>query len=143
MATVKGTWVFNDIVNKPTSSALTTEVAVNFKTSNGVAWSYMTPNWANISVRLKNANNGEVSAYLYNTNSWNPASYKTITFTEEQEVSDEFYNWFTANANPYVPPITFDLSTLGLTTGTHSITVKARGTGYIASPASNAVEYTA
>lgn len=39
--------------------------------------------------------------------------------------------------------ITKDLSTLGLAAGTHSITVKARATGFTDSPSSNAVSYTA
>lgn len=37
---------------------------------------------------------------------------------------------------------TFDLSTLGLSAGTHSITVKARASGYEDSDESNAVSYT-
>jgi len=36
----------------------------------------------------------------------------------------------------------FDLSTLNLPEGSHSITVKARASGYLASPKSNAVDYT-
>lgn len=36
---------------------------------------------------------------------------------------------------------TFDLSTLNLSAGTHSITVKARASGYADSPASNSVSY--
>ena len=36
---------------------------------------------------------------------------------------------------------TFDLSTLNLSAGTHTITVKARASGYADSPASNAVSY--
>lgn len=36
---------------------------------------------------------------------------------------------------------TFDLSTLNLSAGTHEITIKARASGYLDSPASNAVNY--
>ena len=38
---------------------------------------------------------------------------------------------------------TFDLSTLNISEGTHTITVKARASGYTDSPASNSVSYVA
>ena len=40
------------------------------------------------------------------------------------------------------PPVTFDLSTLNLSAGTHSITVRAKANGYADSAESEAVEYT-
>lgn len=71
---------------------------------------------------------------------WN-SGYTIIDFgTEWQTVTEEFYTWLTSKAVELTPSTIFDLTTLHLT-GSHLITVKARGAGYIASPASNAVEY--
>ena len=49
--------------------------------------------------------------------------------------------WVENNAT-LIPSYTFDLSTLSLSSGTHTITAKAKATGYADSNASNSVSYT-
>lgn len=43
-----------------------------------------------------------VNAYNYNSNTWSNSDYRTIVFTIDHEVgvniTEEFYDWFTANA---------------------------------------------
>lgn len=51
-------------------------------------------------------------------------------------------NYFSFTTTPPAPVYTYDLTQLSLATGTHSITAKAKKTGYIDSDASNAVSYT-
>lgn len=66
----------------------------------------------------------------------------TIKIVGGEDVTNaDLIAWLEANAVQVKTSVTFDLSTLDLPDGTHSITVKARGTGYISSPASEAVEY--
>lgn len=38
-------------------------------------------------------------AAVYNNGAWTNEAYKTITLSTDQQVSQEFYTWFTANAN--------------------------------------------
>ena len=74
--------------------------------------------------------------------SWNTDKETVYDVGDGVTVSDTFYDWFVANAIR-TGVVSFDLSTLALLGGVHTITVKARGAGYISSPASEAVEYTA
>lgn len=71
--------------------------------------------------------------------------YYDSAYTNKAEVGDSI----TSNTTLYakweaktVPTATFDLSTLNLSAGTHSITVKLSGEGYRDSEHSNAVQYT-
>jgi len=143
--TVKGVWVFNQFYNPATGVS---NVNVNF-TTNGQTYSHIAflndgwQIWYTIPGEVFAADDGEF---------WYNEAYRTIDFGEtEQEVSQEFYDWFTANAvqqadepeqeEPTVTPVTFDLSTLNLPAGTHTITVKARANGYADSAESAAVSY--
>ena len=132
--TVKGVWMFTDTRVYSTTGKQT----VNFICAwYGSDTSYTALEWHN------QTGQGFTAYINASQRGYTPSMMAglTIDFGEtEQAVSDEFFAWLTANATLYVQPVTFDLSTLNLT-GTHTITVKARGTGYIASPASNAVEY--
>ncbi len=53
---------------------------------------------------------------------------------------EENVNWHIVEEKPKSIK-TFDLSTLNLSAGTHEVTVKARASGYVDSPASNVVSY--
>lgn len=91
MITIKGVWVFNE---QPDWSYTPTEIYVSF-TSNGSAYIGMTCNTNPVDYMI--AGGSTVSA---NTGDrWVDDAYRTVDFGEtEQEVPDDFYAWFTANA---------------------------------------------
>lgn len=86
---------------------------------------------------------GSTGAYVDNV--WQNQAYKTIEITGGTDVTNaNLIAWLEANATqqPTTSYKTFDLSTLGLADGTHTIQVKARATGYKDSNFSNSVSYT-
>lgn len=93
--TLSGTWTFNDTVNAPST---TLQQSINFTAYNkSMIYIKATPDPFTI-VYGETASTNHV---VYNTTSkWNYsiAGLQKVTFTSEQEVSDEFYEWFTANA---------------------------------------------
>ena len=118
MAKVKGTWRFNDVLdlvdNNLTANINFTSTATYIP--DGVKYVYSCE-----ALRLREGYEVTYFEYLvqssvpedatfpwwrsvYWSNNWDAEHYddgiKTITFTSEQEVSDEFYDWFTANATP-------------------------------------------
>ena len=122
MAKLKGTWRFNEVLTAYSTANTTHEIAVNFKgivdvqgvsvevNANKLLICYATE-YNEMSVMFGvtsmvpdiSANFGlEIPADLYvYINGWDTAFGKfieTITFPTEQEVSAEFYAWFTANA---------------------------------------------
>ena len=156
MAIVSGIWVFNDtittIASKPSSNKTEKIYSVNYTTtnSNGTVIESNGFYIINDQYKFSLSNNGSLSLYIYSKTSsssftvgWQAESYKTVDFgVSAQTVDDSFYEWLTSNATRKYSLPTFDLSTLNLT-GTHTITVKAKGSGYISSPPSEAIEYTA
>jgi hypothetical protein len=64
-----------------------------------------------------------------------------LTITDESGLAEEFDIIVDGEVKATNMSTTFDLSTLGLPEGTHSITVKARASGYKDSDESNAVSY--
>ena len=149
MVTIKGVWVFNDTL--AVSEAI--EQNITFQ-SNGDSFN----TFEIVTARGGRVFYNNITAYDNGAGGWvvDDIAYQTVDFgTTEQTVSDTFYTWLTANATQQAdepeepeepaptPTATFDLSTLNLSAGTHSITVKARGAGYNDSPASEAVQYTA
>lgn len=137
MPTVSGFWMWNDTPTFVNTSWKYQKV--NFY-CNGKSYGqigYLKDSSSSRMVYYLNEQTSPQSVYDYGE--WNKQEYKAIDFgSEEQTVTDDFYTALTSNATKF---IAYDLSNLNLT-GTHSITVKARGTGYIASPPSEAVEYT-
>ena len=146
--TIKGKWVF--IWDVDTPSIKDKAYQVQF-TSNGETFSEISGNGGS----TPNTSGDKLfydslmvvdwadAGWLY---SYSGEDYQTVDFGEtEQTVSEEFYAWFTANAEEVVeetaPTATFDLSALNLSAGTHRITVKARASGYADSPESEAVSY--
>lgn len=91
MATIKGRWRFNTSV---TASYIGEEV--NY-TSKGVSYGWMTIQSDYVTFDKLNVE----YAYALQNGVWEDQYYRTVDFGEtEQTVSDEFYNAFTANANP-------------------------------------------
>lgn len=101
MATLKGRWLFNEVVGFPvfvsgewygeyftfTNDALNREHTYLSFTNNS-SDKYMSFGSSGSPYRV----------YDFNTNSWYGNGGKQITFDGTQTVSKEFYDWFTANA---------------------------------------------
>lgn len=127
MATLKGTWRFNDVLTK---ASFYNEVYFDFQTVaiiNGESYKlYCNTIYQDVNEPYDSASlqyiavssipdlselgiSFPLGSYVYDgsTKEWRTDLYgegiQTITFTEEQEVSDEFYTWFTANAALVVP----------------------------------------
>ena len=130
MATLKGTWRFNDNIILPqenTGGAIAgTNIAFTLKLTlanityiascsfielylNDIKFQFesaspLLPEKLGISLPLK--------TWVYSANGgWYTdecgEGIQTITFTEEQEVSEEFYTWFTQNAKPVIKAGTY------------------------------------
>lgn len=118
MATVKGKWLFNDEVTQiapdPGKGNTTVVQEVNFTF---IKWDGSIGQANGIGVHRDSYKFSLVYldgttilswAYIYRVYSgswstgWDNENGKTITFIEEQEVSDEFYEWFTANATQVI-----------------------------------------
>jgi len=93
--TVSGIWVFDDTIDT------TPEVSqmVNY-TSNGVNFTEMGVDSASGMIGiLFYTNDSNTNAYSGSTSTWSDEAYKTVDFgNTSQTVSDDFYNWLTANA---------------------------------------------
>jgi hypothetical protein len=118
MATVKGKWLFNDEVTQiapdPGKGNTTVVQEVNFTF---IKWDGSIGQANGIGVHRDSYKFSLVYldgttilswGYIYRVYSgswstgWDNENGKTITFIEEQEVSDEFYEWFTANATQVI-----------------------------------------
>lgn len=137
MPTISGKYKFNSTLSQLAEG----EYPVTF-TSNGGTFAKFAVEGSNF-YYLTASNNG-VNAYLFGVNFWNSGeAYRDIDFGSiPQTISDTLYNYLVANAAKEETQTTFDLSTLNLAAGTHSITVKAKAEGYMTSDASNAINYT-
>jgi N-acetylneuraminic acid mutarotase len=116
MATLKGKWLLNDLITAPIGGEdISCDVSFCVHVNND---HYGVDDIANC-YRFRVSYNGKNVYYYstltgewledstlvaYTTLGWSTFDYgndiQTITFTEEQEVSEEFYAWFTANASP-------------------------------------------
>ena len=137
MPTISGKYKFNSTLPQLAEG----EYPVTF-TSNGGTFAKFVVEGLNF--YYLNASNNGVNAYLFGINFWNSGeAYRDIDFgSTPQTISDTLYNYLVANAAKEETQTTFDLSTLNLSEGTHTITVKAKADGYRESDASNAVTYT-
>ena len=137
MPTISGKYKFNSTLPQLAEG----EYPVTF-TSNGGAFTKFAVEGSNF--YYLNASNNGVNAYLFGINFWNSGeAYRDIDFgSTPQTISDTLYNYLVANAAKEETQTTFDLSTLNLPAGSHTITVKAKADGYRDSDASNAVTYT-
>lgn len=137
MPTISGKYKFNSTLPQLAEG----EYPVTF-TSNGGTFAKFAVEGSNF--YYLNASNNGVNAYLFGINFWNSGeAYRDIDFgSTPQTISDTLYNYLVANAAKEETQTTFDLSTLNLSEGSHTITVKAKADGYRDSDASNAVTYT-
>lgn len=137
MPTISGKYKFNSTLPQLAEG----EYPVTF-TSNGGTFTKFAVEGSNF--YYLNASNNGVNAYLFGINFWNSGeAYRDIDFgSTPQTISDTLYNYLVANAAKEETRTTFDLSTLNLPAGSHTITVKAKADGYKESDASNAVTYT-
>ena len=92
---LSGTWTFKDTLTTSNVS----EEAITFTANNQ---SYGKIQFVTVDgvdyVQFYHTTNGAMTVYYHDTKTWASDQYKTITFTTEQEVSEEFYNWFITNA---------------------------------------------
>lgn len=91
---LSGVWVLNEklTVDFPLSGQ------VNF-TSNGTSFVLMWNSWTTALAYGTEDNDNAVHAYDISDNSWLSEAYRTVDFgTTPQTVSENFYNWLTANA---------------------------------------------
>ena len=137
MPTISGKYKFNSTLSQLAEG----EYPVTF-TSNGGTFTKFAVEGSNF--YYLNASNNGVNAYLFGINFWNSGeAYRDIDFgSTPQTISDTLYNYLVANAAKEETRTAFDLSTLNLSAGSHTITVKAKADGYRESEASNAVTYT-
>lgn len=137
MPTISGKYKFNSTLPQLAEG----EYPVTF-TSNGGTFAKFAVEGSNF--YYLTASNDGVNAYLFGVNFWNSGeAYRDIDFgSTPQTISDTLYNYLVANAAKEETQTTFDLSTLNLSEGSHTITAKAKADGYKESEASNAVTYT-
>ena len=106
MATIKGVWVFNNILTKPTYlPAVDTEAneVVSFRYYNwdggydGIGISF---NIARNNFQYRQSG-GYYNQYSFSDSTWQNRYGKTVYFgTDEQNISDDLYAWMQANAVP-------------------------------------------
>jgi hypothetical protein len=99
MAKVKGIWVFHNVLTAAgNEGAITYGQDVVF-TSNGSVFDRLIPLFGYESVMTYSNIEFSYSVYSH-SDGWTNEAFKTINFGSEQEVTDEFYTWLTANATP-------------------------------------------
>lgn len=139
MATIKGTWLFNEVITPPTQeikqkiiysfpeqpiSDFAEGYNITFRTNGSMSFSY------------KNLEGGLVgNNSIYYNAVWASSKYRTISFgSTDQEVSDEFYAQFTANATSLDEPeataavITYNGATLATLEAGQTATIKTAET---------------
>ena len=96
-----GTWKFNETLTKPTS---TSGDYIDY-TTNGISYNSLSFHFPDgcgpDAFELEVEANHKSIYYSYSGMTpagWVSEEYRTISFTSEQQVSMDFWNWFTANA---------------------------------------------
>lgn len=126
--TIQGTWWFSSL--EPTTPSTTIIEHVKFTCGNGDC---SHPHHTTMTAESVTLDGGLILTYdnahvvenvketaydSYNSAGWLDHGYRKITFDGEQTVSDEFYAWFTSNAEECVPisgAWTFEFSATGYT----------------------------
>jgi hypothetical protein len=100
MTKVQGVWVFNAVLTDAgTEGSVTSGQTVSF-TSNGGVFDRIIPIAGYQSVMTYSNIEYSYSVYSH-SDGWTNEAFKVIDFgATEQEVTDEFYTWLTANATP-------------------------------------------
>lgn len=100
MAKVKGIWVFHNVLTAAGNEGSITYGQDVVFTSNGGVFDRLIPLFGYESVMTYSNIEFSYSVYSH-SDGWTNEAYKTVDFGEqEQEVTDEFYTWLTANATP-------------------------------------------
>lgn len=113
MATIKGKWLFNEVLNPPEESFFAGQGDVTFFVSNGTEYTciYGYPEPNNYLIVY-----GHGADFPYGSNgehAWQNEAYRTIDFGEtEQAVDDTFYEWLTANATKVLETIADKLAAI-------------------------------
>ena len=105
---VSGTWILNEDISLP-SDNLDEHIEFTVTSDQGIetynnfvvyiADQWGIPAFAEVTYNKYNQNGKYVDGEIvYTMYAWSDKSYKTITFTSEQTVSKEFYDWLIANA---------------------------------------------
>lgn len=120
MAKLNGTWRFNDVLTRP-SAEMRQSIYYSIRTTvNDVVYEAVGDYF-----QLYRGNDENPACYLIygaedvsNTvyeNAWSTEfgeGVRTVSFTEEQEVSAEFYEWFMSNAEPVMASIQYNGQTI-------------------------------
>ena len=148
---VSGVWYMKDYVDIPIEDEgmdYSITYSVSF-TSNDTAYNSVRLYYSNATVEYYMAYNTDVvfTDSAGSGSNWSAEAYKRINFgVDEQFVSLTFYKWLSANATYKpglaAPAATFDMSSIQLPSGSHTVTVVAKTVGYAMSPESNEVIYT-
>lgn len=99
---ISGVWKFNETLVQSTFNVMWEDVT--FK-SNGIEYLSMVDdgsdlnNYIGYSLNTKDNQDSSKIVWAYTGDKWNDEAYKTVDFGETpQEVSNDFYTWFIANA---------------------------------------------
>lgn len=154
MATIKGVWIFNETIDilsvpegrnskwvvdfiLPNKNNFACNGMYRYDSMDGIA-NVLAYTYGDVGTLASYADANDMDA----SKGWQ-TSCQTIEITSEP-TDEAFITWLTANATQQKsnPTLTFDLASLGLGEGTHSIFVKLNGEGWSESDASNTVQYT-
>ena len=134
METLKGAWHFNDVLSLTKNlfhetvdfmsweryySEPTQFTAIYVTDGRGVA---------ELGVPFQVNYYGENSTEIPYIDGWRPGSEKsrTVIFTSAQTVSDEFYEWFTANASPVAAFVRYNSSDIATLIGGKTAVLKCK-----------------
>lgn len=127
-------WYFNSVID-----LLASTYFINFK-SDGIDYDSIKP-WLFEYGGMKYGNNG-----VYLNGEWLSENTRTISITDGTDIANpDLIAWLSQNATyqsqPVTPTITYDLTQLQLSAGTHTVQVRARAQNYRDSEFSNSVTY--
>lgn len=124
MATLKGKWLFNETL---TFGNPYMHITIDFTFGDIVGYGIIVRTDNIVQFEYYKSNGGNACYSYYQNGSWYNDNSRKINFGEvEQSVSDDFYNWFTANATQVIEkePITInynDIEIANFETGTKTL----------------------
>jgi hypothetical protein len=115
MATIKGKWVFNDLIR---GKSISQDVIFSFNTLEGsynghkIRFGYSDTTFR-YELYFEYGTNQTLITYYGDTGEWASPLYKTIDFgTIDRNVSDEFLEWMQTNATQQTEPAPTDAVTI-------------------------------
>ena len=94
--TLSGTWVFNETVTLEGGEIY--DQSVQFNSNNQTFYGMYTEKTATWGYQPSSTGGTQNLTFVYNRDGWIDQAYRTITFAGTQTVSQEFFEWFIANA---------------------------------------------